>query len=222
MPDSPATHQHEHLTVEERKERGREARKKVPRSSHADWSPAADRPDPVDVLTAQDQSRIPKLVPIRHGRMSESPFAFYRGAAAIMAGDLAPTPVPGIDAQLCGDAHLSNYDAFASPNRTLVFDVNDFDETLPGPWEWDLKRLAASFALAGRANGFGHEATRDAVMASAEAYRTAMAYFGSRAAHRCSFPFGTSPVTMPTSCATRSNRAGSSTAARSATTARRC
>ncbi len=182
MPDSPATHQHEHLTVEERKEHGREARKKVPRSSHADWSPAADRPDPLDVLTAQDQSRLQELVPIRHGRMSESPFAFYRGAAAIMAGDLAPTPVSGIDAQLCGDAHLSNYGAFASPNRTLVFDVNDFDETLPGPWEWDLKRLTASFALAGRANGLGHKATRDAVMASAEAYRTAMAYFAKQAA----------------------------------------
>ena len=181
MPDSPATDQHVHLTVEERHERGREARKQVPRSSHADWSPAPDRPDPVDVLTAQDATRLQSLVPIRHGRMSVSPFTFYRGAAAIMAGDLAPTPVSGIDVQLCGDAHLSNYGAFASAERNLVFDVNDFDETLPGPWEWDVKRLAASFALAGRSNGFKREQTTDAVMKSVEGYRTAMAHFAQQA-----------------------------------------
>ena len=141
MPRSQTPPQHEHLTVEERHERGREARKQVPRSSHADWAPAPDRPDPVDVLTAQDATRLQSLVPIRHGRMAVSPFTFYRGAAAIMAGDLASTPVSGLDAQLCGDAHLSNYGAFASAERNLVFDVNDFDETLPGPWEWDVKRL---------------------------------------------------------------------------------
>jgi uncharacterized protein (DUF2252 family) len=107
----------------------------VPLSSHADWSPAPERADPIDVLSAQDATRLQSLVPIRHGRMSVSPFAFYRGAAAIMAGDLASTPTSGIDAQLCGDAHLSNYGAFASAERNLVFDVNDFDETLPGPWE---------------------------------------------------------------------------------------
>ena len=181
MSDSPMTDQHVHLTVDERHERGRQARKQVPRSSHADWSPATDRPDPVDVLTAQDATRLQSLVPIRHGRMSVSPFTFYRGAAAIMAGDLASTPVSGIDAQLCGDAHLSNFGAFASAERNLVFDVNDFDETLPGPWEWDVKRLAASFALAGRSNGFKREQTTDAVMKSVEGYRTAMAYFAQQA-----------------------------------------
>ena len=181
MPDSPATEVHAHPTVEERHERGRAARKQVPRSSHADWAPAPDRPDPVDVLTAQDATRLQSLVPIRHGRMSVSPFTFYRGAAAIMAGDLAPTPVSGLDAQLCGDAHLSNYGAFASAERNLVFDVNDFDETLPGPWEWDVKRLAASVALAGRSNGFAHGKTADAVAASVAGYRTAMAHFAEQA-----------------------------------------
>ena len=181
MPDSPTTEVHAHLTVDERHERGREARKQVPRSSHADWAPAPDRPDPVDVLTAQDATRLQSLVPIRHSRMAVSPFTFYRGAAAIMAGDLASTPVSGLDAQLCGDAHLSNYGAFASAERNLVFDVNDFDETLPGPWEWDVKRLAASVALAGRSNGFGHHKTADAVAASVAGYRTAMAHFAQQA-----------------------------------------
>ena len=181
MPHPPATEPHAHLTVEERHERGRAARKTAPRSSHAEWLPASGRPDPVDVLTAQDANRLQSLVPIRHGRMSESPFAFYRGAAAIMAGDLAPTPVSGFDAQLCGDAHLSNYGEFASAERKLVFDVNDFDESLPGPWEWDIKRLAASVALAGRSNGFGHGKTRDAVTASVAGYRTAMARFAGQA-----------------------------------------
>ena len=181
MPDSPATDQHVRLTVEERHEQGRKARKEVPRSSHADWSPAPDRLDPVDVLTAQDATRLQSLVPIRHGRMSVSPFTFYRGAAAIMAGDLAHTPVSGIDAQLCGDAHLSNFGAFASAERNLVFDVNDFDETLPGPWEWDVKRLAASVALAGQSNGFKRAKTADAVTASVAGYRSAMARFAQQA-----------------------------------------
>ncbi len=171
----------ERLTVDERRERGRAARKHTPRSSHADWSPAPDRPDPVGVLTAQDADRLAHLVPIRHGRMSQSPFAFYRGAAAIMAGDLAPTPVSGINAQLCGDAHLSNFGAFASAERTLIFDVNDFDETLPGPWEWDLKRLATSVALAGRSNEFDRKRTADAVTGSVAAYRNAMAHFAGTA-----------------------------------------
>ena len=178
---SPSSSTHHHLTVDERRELGREARKRVPRSSHADWLPAPDRADPVDVLTAQDATRLQSLVPIRHGRMSVSPFTFYRGAAAIMAGDLASTPASGIDAQLCGDAHLSNYGAFASAERNLVFDVNDFDETLPGPWEWDVKRLAASFELAGRSNGFKREQTADAVTKSVASYRTAMAEFAQRA-----------------------------------------
>ncbi len=181
MPDSPAIEVHAHPTVEERHERGRAAREQTPRSSHAEWAPAPDRPDPVDVLTAQDATRLQSLVPIRHGRMAVSPFTFYRGAAAIMAGDLASTPVSGLDAQLCGDAHLSNYGAFASAERNLVFDVNDFDETLPGPWEWDVKRLAASVALAGRSNGFGHGKTSDAVAASVAGYRTAMAHFAEQA-----------------------------------------
>ncbi|HUS42162.1 MAG TPA: DUF2252 domain-containing protein [Ilumatobacteraceae bacterium] len=181
MPDSPTLEGHAHPTVEERHERGRAAREQTPRSSHADWGPAPDRPDPVDVLTAQDATRLQSLVPIRHGRMSVSPFTFYRGAAAIMAGDLALTPVSGLDAQLCGDAHLSNYGAFASAERNLVFDVNDFDETLPGPWEWDVKRLAASVALAGRSNGFAHGKTADAVEASVAGYRTAMAHFAEQA-----------------------------------------
>ena len=181
MPDSPAIEVHAHPTVEERHERGRAAREQTPRSSHAEWAPAPDRPDPVDVLTAQDATRLQSLVPIRHGRMAVSPFTFYRGAAAIMAGDLASTPVSGLDAQLCGDAHRANYGAFASAERNLVFDVNDFDETLPGPWEWDVKRLAASVALAGRSNGFGHHKTSEAVSASVAGYRTAMAHFAEQA-----------------------------------------
>ena len=181
MPDTITTHRHHHLDVEERHERGRAARKQAPRSSHAEWAPAPDRPDPVDVLTAQDATRLQTLVPIRHGRMAASPFAFYRGAAAIMAGDLAPTPVSGLDAQLCGDAHLSNYGAFASAERNLVFDVNDFDETLPGPWEWDIKRLAASVALAGRSNGIPHKKTAHAVTSAVSGYRTAMAHFAQQA-----------------------------------------
>jgi len=122
----------------------------VPRPSHASYKPAPDRPDPVSLLEEQAKSRWPELVPIRHGRMLSSPFAFYRGAAYVMASDLAGTPTSEIDVQLCGDAHLANFGGFASPERELLFDVNDFDETLPGPWEWDVKRLAASFEIAGR------------------------------------------------------------------------
>ena len=156
---------------------GRQARKVVPRSSHAAWAPSPDRPDPLALLRAQDATRIPALVPIRWGRMSISPFTFYRGAAALMAHDLASTPVSGLTVQLCGDAHLSNFGVFASPERRLLFDVNDFDETFPGPWEWDVKRLAASVAIAGRTNGFARPASRDAVLAAVRGYREWMARY---------------------------------------------
>jgi uncharacterized protein (DUF2252 family) len=166
-----------HPSIEERKVMGRQAREQTPPSSHVKWRPAADRPDPVGLLEEQDVSREPDLVPVRHGRMMVSPFTFYRGAAKIMAADLAATPVAGLDAQLCGDAHLSNFGAFASPERRLLFDLNDFDETLPGPFEWDVKRMAASFTIAARNNGFSKADTRAATLASVTAYREAMAGF---------------------------------------------
>ncbi len=144
----------QHLSVAERVERGRAARSEAPRASHGEYTPAADRADPVELLQSQAASRVPELVPIRYGRMLVSPFAFYRGAALIMAADLASTPHSELRAQLCGDAHLSNFGLFAAPDRRMVFDVNDFDETLPGPWEWDVKRLAASFEVAGRENNY--------------------------------------------------------------------
>jgi uncharacterized protein (DUF2252 family) len=164
-------------TPAQRKADGKARRKKVPRSSHGEWSPPADRPDPVEMITGQDADRLQWLVPIRHYRMSESPFAFYRGAAKIMASDLSNTPVSGLNAQLCGDAHLANYGSYASPDRRQVFDVNDFDETLPGPWEWDLKRLAASVVLAGRDNEFDDTDIRTATVNSVANYRKAMARF---------------------------------------------
>jgi Uncharacterized protein conserved in bacteria (DUF2252) len=133
--------------IDERRATGREARSRTPPSSHKKWRPAADRPDPVALLEEQNLTRESDLVPVRHGRMMVSPFAFYRGAAKVMAADLKDTPVAGLNAQLCGDAHLSNFGAFASPERTLVFDLNDFDETLPGPFEYDVKRMAASFTV---------------------------------------------------------------------------
>jgi len=144
--------------------------------SHADFEPGRSR-DPVGLLLGQAKSRVPDLVPVRHGRMLVSPFTFFRGAALPMAADLAGTPASGLRVQLCGDAHLSNFGAFASPERNLVFDVNDFDETLPGPFEWDVKRLAASLAVAGRDNGFSAKARRGVVLAAAEGYRTAMRQF---------------------------------------------
>ena len=161
----------------ERAAAGKAARKKASRSSHGDWAPAARRRDPVKVLEDQAKSRVQELVPIRYGRMLASPFTFYRGAAAIMAMDLAKTPQSGFGVQLCGDAHLSNFGIFAAPDRRLVFDVNDFDETLPGPWEWDVKRLAASFAIAGRDRDFTPKETRRAVLTTARAYRKAMRNF---------------------------------------------
>jgi len=149
-----------HPSFDERMARGREAAGLTPASIHAGWKPAVDRPDPVALLEAQNLTREPDLVPVRHGRMMASPFTFYRGAAKIMAADLAGTPVAGLDAQLCGDSHLSNFGLFASPERILMFDLNDFDETLPGPFEYDVKRMAASFTIAARNNGFSEGDTR--------------------------------------------------------------
>src|SRR6266581_6278128 len=142
------------LSLDERLDQGRTARDRTPPSSHAGWRPAADRPDPVGLLEQQDRTREPDLVPVRHGRMMVSPFTFYRGAAKIMAVDLKDTPAAGLGTQLCGDAHLSNFGLFASPERRLVFDLNDFDETLPGPFEWDVKRLAVSMLIAAINNGY--------------------------------------------------------------------
>src|SRR5450631_2799591 len=166
----------EHLSRADRAARGKDARAVAPLESHSEFRPGRSR-DPVGLLLGQAQSRVPELVPVRHGRMLVSAFTFYRGAALPMAADLATTPTPGLRVQLCGDAHLSNFGAFASPERRLVFDVNDFDETLPGPFEWDVKRLAASLTVAGRDNGFPAKACRKIVLAAAEAYRTAMREF---------------------------------------------
>ena len=143
-----------HPSVADRKAQGKGAREQASLSSHTGWTPAVDRADPVALLEEQDVTREPDLVPVRHGRMMVSPFTFYRGAAKIMAADLKDTPTAGLNVQLCGDAHLSNFGVFASPERTLLFDVNDFDETLPGPFEYDVKRMAASFAIAARNNAF--------------------------------------------------------------------
>ncbi|MEN2416906.1 DUF2252 domain-containing protein [Streptomyces rimosus] len=170
-----------HLSPQERAARGRAARALVPRSRHAEFAPAADRPDPVAIVERQSASRLPELVPLRYGRMLESPFRFFRGAAAVMAGDLAGTPSTGLRAQLCGDAHLLNFRLLASPERHLIFDINDFDETLPGPWEWDVKRLSASLVIAGRANGFGGPERARVVRETVRAYREAMeGYAGMR------------------------------------------
>ena len=166
-----------HPSVDDRRARGLEARDNAPLSGHAGWAPASDRPDPVALLEEQNATREPDLVPVRHGRMLVSPFTFYRGAAKIMAADLAATPTAGLHAQLCGDAHLSNFGAFASPERELLFGLNDFDETLPGPFEWDVKRLAASFTIAARNNGFAKADTKAATLGSVRAYREAMAGF---------------------------------------------
>ncbi|WP_205650589.1 DUF2252 domain-containing protein [Actinoplanes solisilvae] len=168
------------MTPAERAQAGRAARKRVPPAAHTDFAPAAGRADPVDLIIAQEQDRLPELLPIRHGRMVASPFAFYRGSANVMAADLAAAPSSGLKAQLCGDAHLSNFGMFASPERRLIFDVNDFDETSGGPWEWDLKRLLASLTLAGRSNGFKRRQRAEIVLAAARAYREAMAGFAGR------------------------------------------
>ncbi|MGZ5357075.1 MAG: DUF2252 domain-containing protein [Solirubrobacterales bacterium] len=156
---------------------GKEARSNAPRSSHGEWGAAADRISPVDLLERQAQTRVPELVPIRHGRMLVSPFTYFRGAALPMASDLAGTPSSGLRAQICGDAHHSNFGVFGSPERHLFFDVNDFDETAPGPWEWDVKRLAASLEIAGRDNGFPAKRRRRIVRAAVRSYREAMRGF---------------------------------------------
>jgi len=148
-------------TLAERQEKGKALRNDVPRADHGTWIPATNRSDPLQLLQAQDEGRLQNLLPIKYGRMVASPFAFLRGSAAVMAADLAPTPVTGLDVILCGDAHLSNFGLFASPERRLIFDINDFDEVYPGPWEWDLKRLAASAVVASRENGFKESVCRE-------------------------------------------------------------
>ena len=164
----------EHPTMAERAARGKAERKLVPLSAHGEWQPSSDRPDPVSLLEEQATSRVPELVPIRYGRMLVSPFTFYRGAAYLMASDLASTPRTGLSVQLCGDAHLSNFGVFAAPDRRLIFSVNDFDETLPGPFEWDVKRLVASFAVAGRDRDFDTKQRKSINLAVARSYREAM------------------------------------------------
>ena len=170
----PPAWRHAGLDLGERVARGRAARRTAPRSAHGTWQPAADRPDPIALLQDQAKTRVPELVPIRYGRMLVSPGTFFRGGALIMASDLAATPRSGITVQLCGDAHLSNFGLFASPERQLMFDINDFDETLPGPWEWDVKRLAASFEIAGRDLGFATDDRRAIVVAGVDEYRKRM------------------------------------------------
>ena len=165
------------VTAEERAARGKALRKEVPHERHGTWSPAKKRADPVAMLERQSAQRIPELVPIRYGRMAASPFAFYRGGAAIMAADLASTATSGLQAQLCGDAHLMNFGLFETPERALVFGLNDFDETLPGPFEWDVKRLAASMEIAGRDMGLDRDDRSAAVLATLRAYREGMAEF---------------------------------------------
>ncbi|MGW2524179.1 DUF2252 domain-containing protein [Streptomyces sp. NPDC001617] len=166
-----------HLTPQERVARGKAARGDVPRSSHAEFRPPPKRTDPVEIIEKQSATRVPELVPIRYGRMSEAPFRFYRGAAAIMAADLAETPRSGLRVQCCGDAHMLNFRLLASPERRLMFDINDFDETLPGPWEWDVKRLSASLVIAGRANGFSAKERASVVRAAVRSYRERMRAF---------------------------------------------
>jgi uncharacterized protein (DUF2252 family) len=164
-------------SVEQREAKGRAARAHTPRSAHAGWQAGKDRGDPVAILQEQAQSRVPELVPIRYGRMLVSPFTFYRGAAAIMAADLAETPTSGVNAQLCGDAHLSNFGIFASPEREMLFDINDFDEALPGPWEWDVKRLTASLCVAARDRRLSRQESADIVAWTTQAYRQSMRGF---------------------------------------------
>ena len=166
----------EQLSRADREAQGKHAQAAASLESQAEFTPGRGR-DPVGLLVEQEKSRVPELLPVRHGRMLVSPFTFFRGAALPMAADLASTPTSGLRVQLCGDAHLANFGAFASPSRRLVFDVNDFDETVPGPFEWDVKRLAASLAVAGRSNGFGRKDRRKVILAGVESYRAAMRAF---------------------------------------------
>jgi uncharacterized protein (DUF2252 family) len=176
-PTVPDAWSRELKTRAERYAAGKVLRGKAPRTSHGEWAPDPDRPDPISLLEESNKTRLEQLVPIRYGRMSQSPFAFLRGSAGVMASDLAKTPVSGIQAQLCGDAHLSNFGAYASPERRLIFDVNDFDETLVGPWEWDVKRLAASVVVASRQNGYTAQEGRRAVLSCMQYYREHMQQF---------------------------------------------
>jgi uncharacterized protein (DUF2252 family) len=161
-------------SIKVRMNEGKTLRERIPRTSHAKWAAPSDRPDPVDILRHSDLGRLPELLPIRYGRMRQSPFAFFRGSAAVMAWDLSRTPVTAIRVQACGDCHAANFGGFASPERRLLFDINDFDETLLAPWEWDVKRLAASVVLASRELGMGHGRCGDAALAMAESYREHM------------------------------------------------
>ncbi len=181
---------------------GRRRRTVVPRSSHGGWEPPPDRPDPIALLDAENATRVPALVPVRWGRMLESPFAFLRGAAGLMAADLARTPSSGLHVQLCGDAHMANFGVFASPERRLLFDVNDFDETIPGPWEWDLKRLATSAVVIGRVAGISAPDQAAAAHAAARAYRRHMA----RLAGLGSSKSGTTASTPKRRCASSGAR----------------
>lgn len=169
-------------TVTDRRQAGKAVRKRVKRSDHGAWEPPPDRPDPVALIAGQETTRVPELLPLRHERMLASPFTFFRGAALLMASDLAPLPRTDLTVQLCGDAHLSNFGIYAAPDRRLVFSLNDFDESLAGPFEWDVKRLAASFAVAGRARGFGASDRAGIVRTATKAYREAMADFADRRA----------------------------------------
>lgn len=171
---------HEAFTPDEWRSSGKEKRKLASRSAHAQWTPPPDRPDPISVLEEQAKTRVPDLIPIRYGRMAASPFAYFRGAAAPMAWDLAQLPTSGIRVQACGDAHLLNFGMYAAPDRRLVFDVNDFDETLPAPFEWDVKRLAASFAIAARDNGFSDRDAHTAARLTVRSYRTEMANYAAK------------------------------------------
>jgi uncharacterized protein (DUF2252 family) len=166
-----------HPTIEERTAAGKALRERVPRWSHGKWAPSANRPDPIELLKRTDAGRVPELLPIRYGRMAQSPFAFFRGAAAFMAFDLAPTPATGLRVQACGDCHVSNFGGFGSPERRLVFDINDFDETLPAPWEWDVKRLAASVVLAGRQIDLRERECADAARRTVASYRKHMGQY---------------------------------------------
>ena len=188
----------EQLSRADREARGKDARAAASLESQAEFGPDASR-DPVGLLLEQEKSRVPELLPIRHGRMLVSPFTFFRGAALPMAADLATTPTSGLRVQLCGDAHLANFGAFASPSRRLVFDVNDFDETLPGPFEWDVKRLAASLAVAGRDNGFPAKARRKIILAGAERYRRRCAPSPASRSWRCGTRTWTSRTPSPSS-----------------------
>ncbi len=170
-PAAPKATERHGRSLDEALEAGKALRGALPRSAHAPWKRPTDRPDPIQLLQRSDPDRMPELVPIRYGRMLQSPFAFFRGAAAVMASDLARTPATGLRVQACGDCHLMNFGGFATPERNVLFDINDFDETLPAPWEWDLKRLVASMVLASRANGHADKDGRDAAVAAARSYR---------------------------------------------------